>query len=140
MAEGFIRVDNMIKIGTMGNKQLRIDLVRTKAVEWHRRTDGIDQACGDGDIAIPKVLGMEIHFGACAPTPGATIFSRSSKAAGIPDRFNPCPVFATECRICFRGFLPTVAKSGIDQRSIGPVFPGRSVERPASPPAVACPD
>ena len=60
--EGLVGIDDAIQLEAVGNQQFRVDLVRPQAVEQHRCTDGIDQPRGDGDVAIPKVLQVEINL------------------------------------------------------------------------------
>src|SRR5471030_1995323 len=51
-----------IELEVVRDQPLRVDLVRRDGLEQHRDGDGVDQACGDRDIAIPKAFQMEIDL------------------------------------------------------------------------------
>ena len=73
----------------MSNQAFGIDLVRSDGVEQHRYGDGIDQPCGDGNVAVPQAFEVKCHLLSLHPdigdvAAGAIIFSHISKVAGIP--------------------------------------------------------
>ena len=46
----------------MSDQAFGIDLVRSDGVEQHWYGDGIDQPCGDGNVAVPQALKMESYL------------------------------------------------------------------------------
>src|ERR1700735_1137479 len=65
--EGLVGIEDMAEFKAMGDQNLGVDLVRPQNVEAHRRADGIDQPRGDGDVAVPQALQMEIHLRSVHP-------------------------------------------------------------------------
>src|SRR4029077_1817951 len=60
--EGFIGVEDVVEFEAMGNQELGVDSVRHDGPEQHRYGDGVDQPCGDGDVAVPQTLQVESYF------------------------------------------------------------------------------
>src|ERR1700733_9058080 len=68
--ESLVSVEDSFKFEAMSYQQLRIDLLRSNAIEQHWRAYRVDQSCGDGDVAIPQVLQMKIHLCSMHPDIG----------------------------------------------------------------------
>ena len=60
--EGLVGIEDMVELEAMRDQQLGVDLVRPDRLEQHRYGDGVDQPRGDGDVAVPQALEMEIHL------------------------------------------------------------------------------
>ena len=43
-------------------QELGVDVVRSDGLEQHRYGDGVDQSCGNGDVAVPQTFQVESHF------------------------------------------------------------------------------
>jgi hypothetical protein len=52
----------VIELETMRNQEFWVDPVRSDRLEQHRYGDGVHQPRGDGDIAVPQTLEMEINL------------------------------------------------------------------------------
>src|SRR5471030_3198686 len=60
--EGLIGIENFIELEVMRDEELGVDLVRCNGLVQHRDSGRVDQPRGDGDIAVPEALKMEIHL------------------------------------------------------------------------------
>src|ERR1700693_1919807 len=62
VSEGVVGIEDAVELKTMGNQAFWVDLVRSDGLEEHRYGNGVDQPCGDGDIAVPEALQVESHL------------------------------------------------------------------------------
>lgn len=70
MPEGLVGLHDLIKPEMMLDQLRRIDLVRLHGLEQYGRGRGVDQPPGDGDVAIPEFLEMEIDLDPVHPDVG----------------------------------------------------------------------
>ena len=61
-AKRLIGVKDVIELEAMRDQKLGVDLVRCNSLEQHRYRNGVNQPRRDGDVAVPKVLQMEIDL------------------------------------------------------------------------------
>ncbi len=54
LPRGLVGLENVVEVEAMRDEQLRVDLVGRDRLEENRNRHRIDQARGDGDIAIPE--------------------------------------------------------------------------------------
>ena len=62
VAEGLVGIEDLVELETMRDQEFRVDLARPHGLEQHRYGDGIDQPRGDGDVAVPQALEMEVDL------------------------------------------------------------------------------
>src|SRR5450759_3224360 len=62
MREGLVGIEDAIELEAMRNQELGVDLVRSDSLEQHRYGNCVDQPRGDGNIAVPQLLQMEIDL------------------------------------------------------------------------------
>jgi hypothetical protein len=55
-SEGLVGIEDFIELEMMSNQELGVDLVTFDGLEQHRNGGGVDQPCGDGDVAVPQAL------------------------------------------------------------------------------------
>src|ERR1700721_2433569 len=68
--EGLVGIEDAVELEAMSDQELRVDLAGPQSVEQHRRADGVDQPCGDGDVTVPQALQMESHLRSMHPDVG----------------------------------------------------------------------
>src|SRR5450631_2398600 len=95
MCKGLIRVENAIELETMGDEDLGIELTRPQDVNQHRRADGVDQTGGDGDVATPQRLEVQLHLCPMHPDIGDCAawcdqLLAELEGGGKPDRLDDC--------------------------------------------------
>jgi len=61
--KGFISIENLVEFEAVGNQLRGVDLLGFHDAQQHRRADRVDQPGGDGDVSVPEIFQMEIHFG-----------------------------------------------------------------------------
>jgi hypothetical protein len=72
----------------VGDEPLGVDLARFRRLEQHGCGDGVDQPCGDGDIAVPQPLQMQRHLGAMDADIGDGVARSENVLAEIECRGN----------------------------------------------------
>ncbi len=107
-----------VELEAMRDQELGVDLVRSHRLEQHRDGRGVDQPRGDGDIAIPQALQMQIDLLSVYAdigddSAGATSCSQSSKVAGIP---TASIAASTPRRRSASSRLDSLAVSAVDAR------------------------